>query len=100
MASELYTMGIWNVKAGMEPQFIDAWSQLARWTKSACAGAESVVLLQDSANPRRFVSVGPWRSAADVAAWRETDEFENAVAQMRPMLESFEPGTLTPVVRF
>ncbi len=100
MASELYTLGIWVVKPGLEEAFLEEWSRFAQWTKSACAGAESVVLLQDSVNPRRFISVGPWRSAQDVAAWRETEQFKAAVSRMRPMLESFEPGSFVAVRRF
>jgi heme-degrading monooxygenase HmoA len=96
---EVYTLGIWLVKPGFEDAFTQAWSDFARWSKSACEGAMSVVLLRDSANPQRFISVGPWRSADDVAAWRETAEFKNAVASIRPMLESFEPGSFVPVLR-
>lgn len=99
MDGELYTLGIWVVKPGLEDEFMRAWSDLARWTKSSCAGAQSVVLLRDSANPRRFISVGPWRSAADVSAWRDTEEFKNGVAGIKPMLESFEPGSFVPVVQ-
>jgi heme-degrading monooxygenase HmoA len=96
---EVYTLGVWVVKPGFEDAFTQAWSEFARWSKSACAGARSVVLLRDTANPRRFISVGPWRSEEDVTAWRETGEFKSAVAKMRPMLESFEPGSFVPVFR-
>jgi heme-degrading monooxygenase HmoA len=99
MDSEVYTSGIWIAKEGQESTFIEAWSAFARWSKEHCAGAMSVVLLRDNANPRRFISVGPWRCADDVAAWRQTDEFKSAVARMQPMLESFEPGMFTPVVK-
>jgi heme-degrading monooxygenase HmoA len=99
MDGQRYTLGIWVVKPGFEEAFTQAWSEFARWTMSACAGAESVVLLNDNANPRRFISVGPWRSAEDIAAWRETEQFKNAVAQIQPMLESFEPGSFVPIVR-
>jgi heme-degrading monooxygenase HmoA len=98
MQSELYTAGIWVAKPGCEEAFKQAWEELARWTHATFEGAISVVLLQDTANPRRFISVGPWRSSDDIEKWRATDEFKNAVGRMRPLLESFEPGSYVPVV--
>jgi heme-degrading monooxygenase HmoA len=94
----LYTLGIWLVKAGKEDDFIQAWSAFAEWTKSSFGGARSVILLRDRSEPRRFVSVGPWRSDKDVEEWRASEGFRTRVEQLKPMLERFEPGSYTPVV--
>ncbi len=31
---QLYTHGTWKVKRGREDEFIDAWRELAEWTKT------------------------------------------------------------------
>jgi heme-degrading monooxygenase HmoA len=92
--SEIYTSGIWIVKPGLEEQFKQAWLEFAQWTKARFDGAISVVLLQDTSDPRRFISVGPWRSQDDIDAWRASSEFAHAVGRIRPMLESFQAATL------
>ena len=97
--SETYTLGIWLTKPGLEQTFKDAWSEFARATSKQCEGAISAVLLEDAANPRRFISSGPWRSEADIAAWRASALFAENVARIKPMLESFEPGMFTPVCK-
>jgi heme-degrading monooxygenase HmoA len=99
VSEAIYTLGIWTVKPGMEQQFIDTWSEFATWSKSSFAGAMSVVLLQDRENPRRFISVGPWRSSEDIAQWRGSEGFKSRVKTLQPMLERFEPGSFTAVCR-
>jgi heme-degrading monooxygenase HmoA len=99
MHDEVYTLGIWLVKPGFEASFKQAWSEFAEWSKSNSQGAMSAVLLQDTTNPRRFVSAGPWRSEQDIAEWRASDGFAQALARIKPMLESFEPGSFWPVYK-
>lgn len=94
----IYTAGVWRVKTGEEHRFIEAWSDFASSTKATFEGATSAILLQDAADSRRFISVGPWRSAEDIAAWRSSELFQNGVAAIQPLLEHFEPGTFVPVV--
>jgi heme-degrading monooxygenase HmoA len=99
MPSEIYTLGVWIVKAGSEDAFVHAWSEFALQTKAEFDGAISVVLLKDATNPRRFVSVGPWRSEEDVTRWRESEAFKDAIGRIKPLLESFQPGSFSPVYR-
>jgi heme-degrading monooxygenase HmoA len=99
MQDEVYTLGAWIVKPGFEAQFKQAWSEFAKSTKASFAGAISAVLLQDTTNPRRFISVGPWRSERDIAEWRASEAFAEAIARIKPMLESFEPGSFWPVYK-
>ena len=98
MDENLYTLGVWLVKAGNEDAFIKAWGEFAEWTKSSFAGASSVVLLRDRSEPRRFVSVGPWRSEKDVQEWRASEGFRTRVEELKPLLERFEPGSYSPVI--
>ena len=36
--AEIYTSGSWVVKEGREQEFIDAWRELAQWTKGEIGG--------------------------------------------------------------
>ena len=57
-----FTVGEWVVKPGMESQFIDVWNSFAKWTGESQVGAGTGHLLQDSDNPRSFLSYGPWEN--------------------------------------
>jgi heme-degrading monooxygenase HmoA len=96
---EVYTMGTWIVRPGFEAAFKQAWSEFADWSKATSEGAISAILLQDTANPRRFVSFGPWRSQRDIDEWRASSGFADALARIKPMLESFQPEMFFPVHR-
>jgi heme-degrading monooxygenase HmoA len=96
-ATVVYTHGTWTVKPGSEDKFEAAWTALAEWTVGVYPGVHGT-LLRDRDEPRRFVSVGPWPSAQSVQEWREHPEFQRRVAEIRGLLESFEPRTLDLVV--
>ncbi|MGH2605671.1 MAG: hypothetical protein ACRDG5_03690, partial [Anaerolineales bacterium] len=57
---QLFTSGAWLVKEGKEAEFVSAWKNFAEWTSRAGLGAGAGHLLQDTAEPRRFLSFGPW----------------------------------------
>jgi hypothetical protein len=67
---ELYTCGIWQVAPGSEEDFVSAWRDLAEWTVKHTPGAGAATLVQDTGQPNRFVSFGPWESAEAIDAWR------------------------------
>ncbi len=95
---QLYTHGTWKVKRGREDEFIDAWRELAEWTKTQFPDARGT-LLRDRADPRRFVSFGPWPSLEAIEEWRAAPRFQESVARLRGLLEAFEPQTLDVVVK-
>ena len=54
-----YTHGTWIVKPDNEQAFINAWTELAKWTKANVAGAGTGSLLRDLEQVNRFTSFGP-----------------------------------------
>lgn len=92
MNRTVFTMGTWLVKPGSEQEFVDRWTEFARWSKATFEGAMSVQLLRDEGNNARFISVGPWRSVEDVQMWRSSEGFQQRVAALKPLLEHFEAG--------
>jgi len=87
-------MGVWVTKPGHEEDFIATWRELGDWTQTEIGGNASAKLLRDLADPRRFVSIGPWDSLEAIEAWRALPGFRERVARMRELLDSFEPYTL------
>ena len=98
---EVYTYGVWKTKPGKEQQFVAAWRELGEWTleKFPDAAAGTGTLLQDRDDPTLFASFGPWQSKAAVQQWRADPGFQDRVAAMRGLLESFEPHMMEEVAR-
>jgi heme-degrading monooxygenase HmoA len=88
----VYTVGIWTVRPGNEDEFVARWSEFADWTSETFPGGTGV-LLRDRERANRFLSFGPWENVEDIERWRAAPEWEQAVAGIRGLLESFEPGT-------
>jgi heme-degrading monooxygenase HmoA len=87
-----YTSGNWVVKAGQEEAFIAAWTAFAEWSLQNAAGAEAVVLIRDSNDPRHFLSFGAWADPGSVQAWRSSDEFRERLGKCRALCDVFEAG--------
>ena len=90
--TDIYTVGIWTVKAGREEEFVAAWFAMGEATLAEFPAAHGT-LLRDTGNPSRFVSFGPWESLEAVDAWRASAPFQEGVSRIRELLEAFEPGT-------
>lgn len=93
----IYTVGIWVVKEGCEHDFERAWEALGQWTVEE-GFASHGTLVRDRSNPRRYVSFGPWGSAEHVERWRASAGFQAHLDAIKPLLESFEPGTYDSVL--
>ncbi|HEY6958934.1 MAG TPA: antibiotic biosynthesis monooxygenase family protein [Candidatus Limnocylindria bacterium] len=89
-----YTSGVWQVKPGRADEFVEAWTEFARWTSERVPGSRRAVLVRDTADLHRFMSFGPWESEAAIAAWRDLDGFKQRVGRIRDLLERFEARTL------
>lgn len=94
----VYTLGVWRVKPGREDDFVAAWDALGQWTLDHGFDTHGT-LVRDRADPQRFVSFGPWRSAEDAERWRSEPGVAERLTRLEAMLESFEPGTYDVVMR-
>ena len=94
----VYTLGVWQVKAGREEDFVRAWDELAQWTLES--GFESHgTLVRDREQPSRFVSFGPWPSAEAAGRWRDSDGFRERFDRIEELIDRFEPQTLDVIMR-
>jgi heme-degrading monooxygenase HmoA len=90
-----YTAGRWLVNAGSEDDFIERWTAFTKWSLDKAPGAESFVLIRDTADPRRFLSFGAWDNQEAVTQWRERAEFRELRDACRELCEEFEPHDYT-----
>jgi heme-degrading monooxygenase HmoA len=90
-----YTSGRRLVNAGSQDEFIERWTTFTRWSLDNVAGAESFRLLRDTADPRRFLSIGTLESQEAVRQWREKPEFSELRDACREVCEEFEPHDYT-----
>ncbi|MDW5564133.1 MAG: antibiotic biosynthesis monooxygenase family protein [Methanomassiliicoccus sp.] len=93
----LFSMAIWDVKKGMEDEFVEAWRSFAEWTSRNRQGAMGVHLLRERAFPQRFVTIGPWQDLESMKAWRESGEFDEFFDRARKLCTEIRPMTLDTV---
>jgi heme-degrading monooxygenase HmoA len=86
-----YASGRWLVNSGSEDEFIERWTTFTKWSLDNAPRTESFVLLRDTADPRRFLSVGAFESQEAVTQWRERPEFTELRDACRELCEEFEP---------
>jgi heme-degrading monooxygenase HmoA len=84
-----YTSGRWLVKEAQVDEFIRRWTAFTEWSRDTVEGAEHFVLIQDSSDPRRFLSVGVWDNRESVRAWRGAQEFGERLGACRELCDEF-----------
>jgi heme-degrading monooxygenase HmoA len=93
-----YTLTVWQVKPGFEDEFVRRWSEWADWSHQQGLSA-SAVLLRDVERAQTFVSFGPWESMTAVRSWRSLSGYQERVARLSEVVDSFEPRTLEELAR-
>jgi hypothetical protein len=94
----MYTVGVWNARAGMEGQFAQRWQA---GVDSYSPDLPGVVfrLMQSRDEPSRFISLaGPWRNLEQYESVRSSERFKEMVAAAADSLDSFEIGAFDLVV--
>ncbi len=95
---QLYTHTTWRVKQGSEDEFAARWGEWVEWSHREGLAAPAL-LLRDAEDPSTFVSFGPWESLSAVKNWRALAGYQERVARLSEVVESFEPRTLEVVSR-
>jgi len=97
--SDVYTYADWVIREGREDEFVQAWTEFVDWSATETDAALGGLLLQDSSDPRRFISIGPWRSAEEAYEWFRRPDLEERSLPLREVAEKFEPRFLQLRVR-
>ncbi len=94
----VYSVGLWTARPGKEEMFKKSWEDFADWSKRNIPGAITALLLQDKDDPRKFLTVGPWKDDASVQKWRASPEFKAFVGRVKELCDEFRPMTFKAVV--
>jgi heme-degrading monooxygenase HmoA len=90
-----FTSGNWLVQAGKEQEFVNRWSALTLWSLQDAQGAQFFYLIQDSGDPRHFLSFGAWDNPDSVRAWRGQPKFSELLGACRELCDEFEAHDYT-----
>ena len=86
--AETYTAGMWQVRAGEEEAFIQAWRDFAAWASSR-AGSGTLRLTRDVREPNRFFSFAPWEGIEAIHAWKASEEFKERIGRVKAHTDDF-----------
>jgi heme-degrading monooxygenase HmoA len=92
---QTHASGRWLVNAGSEEEFIERWTTFTQWSLDNAPGTESFTLLRDTAEPRKFLSIGAFESGEAFTQWREIPEFTELRDRCIEVCEEFEPHEYT-----
>jgi heme-degrading monooxygenase HmoA len=87
-----FTHTTWQVKPGLEDEFVERWREWAEWSHRQGLRAHAR-LLRDVESTGTFVSFGPWETVAAV----RMSGYHERVARLQELVEHFEPRTLEQV---
>jgi hypothetical protein len=97
--STVYTYADWLIREGREDEFVRIWTEFVDWSAGETDAALGGLLLQDSSDARRFISIGPWRSSEEAYEWFRRPDLEQRSLALREVADRFEPRFLNLRVR-
>ena len=98
MPGEHYASGNWRVKEGSEEEFIARWRSWLTKSAETVDGFGSARLLQDSADPRHFLSFSDWDDRGSRDDWKAGPEFAKGLAACRELCEDFQGADFSELV--
>jgi heme-degrading monooxygenase HmoA len=94
--SETYSSGVWQVKAGEEDAFVEAWREFVGWS-AGMDGSGTFRLVRDLGEPGRYLSFAPWESLDAARAWQQQPEFAELLGRVRAHCDDFKPSSYETV---
>jgi heme-degrading monooxygenase HmoA len=93
-----YSSGDWTVKEGSEQDFMSRWQEFLQWSRDNAQGLQHAYLLQDTVNPRHFVSLGLWDSPDFQERWRSMPGFREKLKACQDLCDTFSNSRYQQVV--
>lgn len=97
MSDEVYTLGVWRVKAGRQSEFIEVWKELGGHFGALPNPPGAGTLLQSLDDPQQFYSFGPWRRLEDVEEMRRHPDTRAKLGRLLDLCDEGRPGTFRVV---
>jgi quinol monooxygenase YgiN len=85
--AEHYASGTWQVKAGLEQEFVERWTEFLQWTRKDHPAMLAATLLRDRSVPGHFVSFAEWADEQSRSAWKESPDFAAHFGACRALCE-------------
>jgi heme-degrading monooxygenase HmoA len=85
-----------QIKPGLEKDFVVAWEQVTRTIRTTVKGARGSLLTRDAGDPQQYVGIARWETMADFQRYRETGLSGSAAA--KAMKETLDGGVAIQVV--
>ncbi|MDX1615983.1 MAG: hypothetical protein R3300_16845 [Candidatus Promineifilaceae bacterium] len=92
-----FRLGVWTVQAEHRAQFIEAWQTSTSWLSERLPNERGAVLLEDSADPGRFVSYAPLSDPEIVSDLLSKSEFQTLWARVMRFCKEVKPHSLRVV---
>ena len=71
----------YQVKAGQEKEFTDAWARVTRTIKTTCTGSRGSLLTRDYNDKQQFIAVARWETAKDFKKFHDVGLAGSAAAK-------------------
>ncbi len=88
--------GSFQIKPGLEKDFVDAWARVTRTIRTTAKGARGSLLTHDLNDPQQYVGIARWETLADFKRYRETGLVGSAAA--KAMQATLDGGVAMQVV--
>lgn len=93
MNKQIYTLGVWHVKDGMQQEFITAWKELGEAFGSLPEPPGKGVLIQSTTESKLFYSFGPWNSMEAVEEMRNNPQAQKGIRKLIDFCSKATPGS-------
>lgn len=93
MELQVYTLGVWHVRAGKQKAFITAWNDLGVIFASLPDPPGKGVLIQSTSDSTLFYSFGPWNSLEAVNAMRNDSRAQEGIRKLIALCTEATPGS-------
>lgn len=97
--ADYYTLGVWRVKEGREPDFIEAWKAVGVAFSQLPDPPGPGVLVRSESDPDLFYSFGPWKRLEDIQAMRGDAKSNAALQKLMSLCTKATPGAYRVVAR-
>jgi heme-degrading monooxygenase HmoA len=96
--TDVFSIGSWQPGEGQAEQFVQAWTEFARWSASMDGCGAPPRLTRDLREEGSFVSFAAWRDAESMHAWKAHPEFRDRMSQVQEHVAEFAATELELVV--
>lgn len=93
----LYRLGEWTVKPGKIPEFIEAWQAGADWIALNLSDDGEGILLQDTENPNKFISLAFSVDPEKTQEVISRPEFQEFMSKTRSLCDEAQPHRMRAV---